>query len=199
MAQKDGYHHGDLRAALLREGHALLAERGSDAFSLNELARRVGVSTAAPYRHFPDRDHLIDAIADDGYVIFGDALIAAVAGASDEGAAVCGILLAYLDFAVEHAAYFSVMFRDRGERPNEVGAGTFMTFADAIVAAQASGHLDPSADPRALGRALWAGVHGAAVLEASGGFVKLGLDVPHEQLVEEIVGLYLRSPAVAVR
>jgi AcrR family transcriptional regulator len=192
MSRKDAYHHGDLRAALLREGHSLLAERGPDAFSLNELARRVGVSTAAPYRHFPDRDHLVDAIADDGYVIFGAALADAVAGSRDEADAVRGILLAYLNFAAEHAAYFSVMFRDRGDRPNDVGPPTFVTFADAVVAAQGAGALDPAADPRALGRALWSGVHGAATLEAAGGFAKLGLDVPREQLVDEILGPHLR-------
>ena len=197
MAGKDGYHHGDLRAELLRQGHALLVERGTDAFSLNELARRAGVSTAAPYRHFPDRDHLIDAVADEGYVIFGAALARAVERADDAGDAVRRVLLAYLDFADEHRAYFSVMFRDRGERPNVVGPPTFATFADAIVAAQASGHLDGSVDPRALGRALWAGVHGAATLEATGGFAKLGLDVLRGQLVDEILGPHLRVSAAS--
>lgn len=192
MSGKIAYHHGDLRAALVREGHDLLGERGPDGFSLSELARRAGVSTAAPYRHFADRDHLIDAIADDGYRIFGAALEEAVAGAAGEGDAVRRILVAYLHFADEHAAYFSVMFRERGDRPNEVGPPTFGTFGGALAAAQAAGQLDASAETAALGRALWAAVHGAAVLRASGGFAKLALDVPVDQLVDEILGPYLR-------
>ncbi|MDE0573503.1 TetR/AcrR family transcriptional regulator [Demequina sp. B12] len=194
MGDRSTYHHGSLRTALLKDGHDLLAETGPERFSLNALARKVGVSPAAPYRHFPDRDHLLDAIADEGYEIFGAALADAVSNATDPGDAVRGIVRAYLNFAAAHATYFSVMFRDREDRPNLVGPPSFTTFANAIAAAQHSGHLDSHADTAGLARAIWAGVHGAAVLTSTGGFAKVGLGVPQEQLVEEIVSPYLRTP-----
>lgn len=192
MAGKDAYHHGDLRSALLTEGRELLAESGPDAFSLNELARRVGVSAAAPYRHFADRHAILDAIGDQGYEEFNSALLQAVSAAADPGDAIVRIARAYLDFADEQKACFSVMFRDRGERSNAVGEASFVTFADAVIAAQSAGALDPDQDPRALARGLWSAIHGAAVLEGAGGFSKLGLAVPRDQLVAEIVGPYLR-------
>ncbi|WP_082093228.1 TetR/AcrR family transcriptional regulator [Demequina sediminicola] len=194
MSEKTAYHHGALREALLQEGHDLLAETGPEQFSLNALARRVGVSPAAPYRHFTDRNHLIDAIADAGYELFGAALGDAVRKASDPGDAVRGIVRAYLSFAATHATYFSVMFRDRQDRPNAVGPPSFTTFADAITAAQRSGHLNPHDDAAGIARAIWAGVHGAAVLTSTGGFAKVGLAAPQEQLVEELVSPHLRTP-----
>jgi AcrR family transcriptional regulator len=150
------------------------------------------VSTAAPYRHFPDKESLIDAIADEGYELFHNGLKEAISGARDEGDAIARIGVAYLAFAAGYHAYFSVMFRSRNGRPDEVGPGSFATFAAAVVAAQGSGHLDPDADPRALGRGIWSSLHGAAVLDAYGGFAKLGLDVPREQLAAELMEPYLR-------
>ncbi|WP_083966817.1 TetR/AcrR family transcriptional regulator [Demequina globuliformis] len=199
MSQRESYHHGSLREALLAEGHDLLAESGPEEFSLSALARRVGVSPAAPYRHFPDRNHLVDAIADEGYVLFGQALAAAVAQANDPGDAIARIIDNYLAFAQEHATYFSVMFRDRGARPNVVGPPSFTTFFDAVVEAQRGGYLDKKADPRSLARAIWAAVHGAAVLEAVGGFSKLSIAVSRGDLARDIAAPFLRVPGGEVR
>ncbi|WP_265520159.1 TetR/AcrR family transcriptional regulator [Oerskovia flava] len=194
MSPRARYHHGALREELLLQGRVLLAEVGPDAFSLNELARRVGVSSAAPYRHFADRDDLVDAIADEGYDLFADALTEAVTGADDAGDAVRRIGHAYLGFAAEHPAYFRLMFRGRDGRTHERGPASFETLARAIQAAQATGHLDRTAPVPVLARSIWSILHGAAVLEASGGFRKLDLDVPREQLADELLSPFLRAP-----
>lgn len=194
MSRRKQYHHGDLRAALISEGTLLLAESGPESFSLSQLARRIGVSNAAPYRHFADRDTLIDAIADEGYVVFNNALQAAVAAAPDAGQAITGIIRAYLEFATHFPTQFAVMFKDREGRPHDVGPASFATFANAVVAAQQAGYLDDTLDPRAVARPLWSAVHGAAVLEASGAFSKLDLDVPREELIADLMRPFLREP-----
>lgn len=191
METRKSYHHGNLREALIAEGLRLLAERGPQGFSLTEVARRAGVSSAAPYRHFADRESLVDAIADEGYEIFHEGLRQAISGAADNGDAILRIGQGYLDFAAYYSAQFSVMFRSREGRPDTVGPASFATFADAVVAAQSTGHLDPDADPRSLGRGIWSSLHGAAVLDAYGGFAKLGLDVAREQLARELIEPYL--------
>lgn len=197
MSRRATYHHGDLRSALLSAGRDLLAERGPDAFSLSALAHRVGVSTAAPYRHFADRNALLDALADEGYTIFHATLLEAVASATDPGDALRRIGLAYLNFADERAAVFRIMFQDRQGRPAEAGPPAFTTFYDAVVRAQESGYLPAQHSAVAMTRSIWAGLHGAAALRAAGGFAKLDIDVPPAQLVDELLAPLLLTPGLS--
>lgn len=193
MASKSRYHHGDLRAALLEQGQALLAEVGPDAFSLNELARRIGVSSAAPYRHFEDRNAILDAIADEGYGHFHAGLKQAIAESADAGDAIRRIGIAYLRFAARHPSFFKIMFRDRDGRPHDVGPASFETLVDTVAAAQGAGRLYDGMSPRVMARSIWAILHGAATLEDTGGFAKLDLSAPHEQLVDELLATFLRD------
>ncbi|MFI5846046.1 TetR/AcrR family transcriptional regulator [Catenuloplanes sp. NPDC051500] len=104
-----GYHHGDLRAALVRASLELLAETG--AFSVAQVARRLGVSTAAPYRHFPDREHLLSAVAATAAGEMAAEIAAAVATAGDDPVdrfAAAGA--AYVRYAVRTGAGFTVIF-----------------------------------------------------------------------------------------
>jgi AcrR family transcriptional regulator len=111
MPAKDGrYHHGDLRAALVDAAIVLIAERGLNGFSLAEASRRVGVTTAAPYRHFADREELLAAVAVRGVHTF-----AAMATAEADATAIperrlAGIAAAYVRFAAEHRALFDTLF-----------------------------------------------------------------------------------------
>jgi len=98
------YHHGDLRAAILRAAAEILEEQGVAALSLREAARRAGVSHNAPYRHFADRDALLAALAADGFAQLGTALESAGAG----GPRARGE--AYVHFALEHPQRFRLMF-----------------------------------------------------------------------------------------
>jgi AcrR family transcriptional regulator len=105
------YHHGDLRNALIAAALALIAEHGVEGFTLRDCARKAGVSVAAPYRHFTDRDDLLAAVAADCMVRLGDAMERAVeaAGTDDPLAVFRATGIAYVRFAVEHPAHFRVM------------------------------------------------------------------------------------------
>ncbi|MCZ7420927.1 TetR/AcrR family transcriptional regulator [Verrucosispora sp. WMMA2121] len=103
MRDTRGYHHGDLRRALLSAAVQAIEESGPAALSLRDLARRAGVSHAAPAHHFGDRAGLFTAIAVQGF----DALADALTEAGDE---LLDLGVAYVEFAVRHRAHFEVMF-----------------------------------------------------------------------------------------
>jgi AcrR family transcriptional regulator len=111
MAAKEKYHHGDLRAALLEAALAVISEIGPQGLSIREVARRAGVSHAAPYRHFADRDELILAVVEQGFELMQQTMLAEKAAAPDDPLnqfAASG--LAYVNFALAHPAYYRVMF-----------------------------------------------------------------------------------------
>lgn len=103
------YHHGSLREALLDEARQMLLERGPDAVTLRELARRTGVSHAAPQRHFPDRDALFDALAAAGFTELADVLEVA-GGVADDEAALRIYAEAHLGFASARGPLLDLMF-----------------------------------------------------------------------------------------
>jgi AcrR family transcriptional regulator len=105
-----GYHHGSLRAALIETALALIAERGPQGFSLAEASRRAGVSVSAPYRHFADRDELLAAVAAEAYGEVRRRLAAAVASAEDPAEQLARAAAAYVRFAAERRAMFSVLW-----------------------------------------------------------------------------------------
>ena len=115
--ERQGYHHGNLKEALVAAARKLIAERGPAGFALSEAARLAGVSAAAPYRHFKDRDALIAEVAERGFAEFGRRLGAAWTGAEAEpkiGFARMGE--AYLAFAREEPGYYGAMFTGGGGR-----------------------------------------------------------------------------------
>lgn len=161
------YHHGDLRAACLRAAMELLEESGSEALSLRAVARRAGVSRAAPYRHYVDREALISAVASVGYRELAEHLVAAHPSpvTPDDLAAVA---VAYVQFALRRSALFRVMFAEPCDRDN----------AERVAATEAiSSYVEtiavrcfPDTDPEAQANAIWALVHGLAMLHLDGKF-----------------------------
>jgi len=110
-AAKEKYHHGDLRAALLEAALALISEIGPQGLTIREVARRAGVSHAAPYRHFADRDQLILAVVEQGFEKLQQTMQAEKDAAPPDPLnqfAASG--LAYINFALQHPAYYRVMF-----------------------------------------------------------------------------------------
>jgi len=110
MSEKK-YHHGDLRATALKTGMALLKTRAADELGLRELAREVGVSATALYRHFPDKNALLTALAYQAAEALGEFQKNAgeMAGGGRQGFAAMGI--AYVQFAIDNPALFRLMFR----------------------------------------------------------------------------------------
>ena len=107
--EKRSYHHGDLRAALIDTGMALIEQRDAEQLSLREVARLVGVSAPAVYRHFPDKAALIEALALEGLNRLGAAQMAAAARETSPVDAFNAIGRAYVRFAIAHPALFRMM------------------------------------------------------------------------------------------
>ncbi|MCX7309473.1 MAG: TetR/AcrR family transcriptional regulator, partial [Afipia sp.] len=109
--REGGYHHGNLKEALVQAALDLIAEKGPGGFTFAEAARSAGVSPAAPYRHFRDRDELLSSVAQQGYEQFEAVLTAAWDdGRPDTPSAFQRVGKAYLAFAREHPAHYSAMF-----------------------------------------------------------------------------------------
>jgi AcrR family transcriptional regulator len=159
MSSKDTYHHGDLKATILGEAAALVAERGAAALSLRELARAAGVSHAAPAHHFTDRRGLFTALATEGFRMLADALAGARPDFLDAA-------LAYVRFAIDHPGHYAVMFDKSLYDAADQGLVVAETAAGAELAAGVRTLDDPRAndDPQAAALAAWSLVHGFSLL-----------------------------------
>ena len=166
------YHHGDLRAVLLHAAEAELAERGIEAFSLRSVAKRAGVSHAAPAHHFGDTGGLLTALAAQGYQQFLAAQAAreAVAAANPQAQLVASGL-GYVDFALERPALFRLLFGS--SRPNygnaELGRVAEAAYLHLVHLVQAAGGRT-TADEALV----WATAHGLADLLAAGRLKSVG-------------------------
>jgi AcrR family transcriptional regulator len=164
------YHHGDLRAALIAEGLRLLGERDAEALSLREVARNVGVSATAVYRHFPDKEALTKALAQEGLARLAAAQHAAAdaAGGGEEGFTATG--RAYVRFALANPALFRLIFTTPRLSPWSTPAGE-ESEAMAFLRANAAASVGRDGGSReATVRAVnaWALVHGLAMLMLDG-------------------------------
>ena len=188
------YHHGDLRAACLRAARELL-EEGGGGLSLRAVARRAGVSPAAPYRHFADREALISTVAAEGYRELAECL-AGAHPAPVTPADLADVAVAYVRFAVDHPALFRAMFSEPCDPGNDERAAATAAvsayldglvrraFPDAGAVPDVGAVPDAGAVPDvgavsdvgsgrdfgALSTAVWALVHGLAVLHLDGKF-----------------------------
>lgn len=200
-----GYHHGNLKEALVRAALELIAEKGPAGFTFADAARWAGVSPAAPYRHFRDRDELIADVARRGFELFG----AALAKAWDEGRpelmkAFDRLGRAYLDFARLQPAYYSAMF-EAGvslDTDPQLRAASEASFAVLRGAAEKIVALMPAQGrPPALMVALhvWSMTHGIASLFGRGDAARRALPMPPEELLEAAMLIYLRGLGLAGR
>ncbi|MCA9714716.1 MAG: TetR/AcrR family transcriptional regulator [Myxococcales bacterium] len=174
---KRSYHHGDLRAAILAGAVEVIAERGLHGLSLRECARRAGVSHAAPYRHFADKDALLRAIARQGFEWLSEAGRRAMEGVTRPRDRLDGYGAAYVRFAVEHPVHHRVMFAselpndpaaregagDEGAGDEEDDAGAFTLLVET-----AAELVAPGVDPTPTAVASWSLVHGLAMLILDG-------------------------------
>ncbi len=176
MPARPTYHHGDLRRQLVTAAVELVAERGVDGFSMRELARRAGVSHAAPYHHFPTRAALVRAVVADSYGVLANALRHATTTSDDPLVAIRAMGVAYVDFALTHPSRYRLMFRaelagsvdDPDLSAEEVGADAFAVLIGAFELAHERGLLADGTTAASAAIAAWASVHGVASLILEG-------------------------------
>ncbi|MEU6817244.1 TetR/AcrR family transcriptional regulator [Streptomyces sp. NPDC046860] len=157
-AERRSYHHGDLRRAVLSAALDVIAADGAGALSLRDLARRAGVSHAAPAHHFKDRAGLLTAIAAEGFGQLAQALREA-SGLREAG-------VRYVRFAREHPAHFQVMFGPEPLRAEDLELTTARALAKDALDRAVSG-VDPGdrgPDAQLAGMAAWSLAHGFATL-----------------------------------
>jgi AcrR family transcriptional regulator len=195
-----GYHHGNLKEALLQAALDLIATKGAAGFTFADAARIAGVSPAAPYRHFRDREELLSSIAQRGFEQFESALSEAWDdGRPDTVSAFERVGKAYLAFAREKPAFYSAMFESGLAADVSAGlhAAAERAFAVIRAAAERLAALAPPGSPRppALMMALhiWSMSHGVASLFARGDAARRKLPMSAEELLEAEVLIYLRG------
>jgi len=187
------YHHGALREALLEQAERTVRDRGADALSLRELAREVGVSHGAPRRHFPDRQALLDAVAEAGFDRLGAELRAAADGAGEEfEPRLRATAAAYVRFATRDPALLDLMFagkhRETSGALHEAAENAFAVMLELIAQGQAEGALEPG-EPERVGLVLFSTIQGIASL------VSAGIVQPDqlEALVVDAIAHFLRG------
>jgi AcrR family transcriptional regulator len=194
-----GYHHGNLKEALVRAALELIAEKGPAGFTFADAARFAGVSPAAPYRHYRDRDALLADVARRGFDEFASALSKAWDdGRPDVLAAFDRVGKAYLDFAKREPAYYSAMFEagvpvDADPQLREAGDRAFGVLREAAerLVALMPAHGRPPALMVALH--IWSMTHGIASLFGRGDAARRALPMPPEELLEAASLIYLRG------
>jgi AcrR family transcriptional regulator len=197
MTTSKPYHHGDLRRQLVAVGEEVLAERGIAALSLREVARRLGVSHNAPFKHFASREALLAAMAEQGFEDLAERLAGAMVG--DPHEAMTGRALAYVTFALERPAVFRLMFGgqvDAAQHPAlaERAEASLRGITRHIAGAYGEAALDEAT------LSAWAFVHGLANLLLDGQISEgLRKGRSNEELAKAVIaamatGLGHRSP-----
>lgn len=203
--QRRRYHHGNLREALIEAALNLIREKGPAGFTFAEAARAAGVSPAAPYRHFRDRDALIADVAKRGFEAFTQALLAAWnEGRPNPREAFNRLGAAYLAFASREPAYFSAMFesglsladypevRAEGDR----AFGVLRDGCEALIGTLPKERRPP---PLMMALHIWSLSHGIAALFARGDNARRPIPMQAEELLEAAVLIYLDGLGVGGR
>lgn len=198
-ASASTYHHGNLREALIAQALALAAEAGLEAVSIREVARRAGVSPAAPFRHFPDKVALMTAVAEEAMARFRAEIAAALARevSTDPIRRIRAIGTAFLDWARRNPTHFEII---SSRRAIDFAGSASLGADNAEIQAQMVGLLEEAArrgllrvdDPQLIqitGRAL---VYGLARMLIDGQFPSWGVaEVEAERMMERSLDLFL--------
>jgi AcrR family transcriptional regulator len=201
--ERRGYHHGNLREALVDAALSLIAEKGPAGFTIAEAARLAGVSPGAPYRHFRDADALLAEVALRGFERFAAALAAAWnGGRPGPVSALESVGRAYLAFARDEPAYYAAMFETRiafDSHPGLLAAGDrafsiLREGADQLTASLPAGRRPPSL---MVALHVWALSHGIASLFVRADPSRRKLPMSPEDLLEAGVLIYLQSLGLA--
>ena len=181
MNRTVGQHHGDLRHALIAAALDLVGESDAHGVTLRAVTRRAGVSAAAPYHHFPDKDALLAAVARDGFDTLAQAQLEVLGGAGSAPDRLERLVTEYVLFALRHRTHYGLMFRTlptdvggaEGDDLRAAALSAFGHLADAVSAAAPELSAD-EANQRAL--LAWAFAHGAVDVGRWGAALRPGLD-----------------------
>ncbi|RMF40325.1 MAG: TetR/AcrR family transcriptional regulator [Alphaproteobacteria bacterium] len=195
--RRRGYHHGNLRQALVEATLEMIRERGPLGFTLAEAAREAGVSAAAPYRHFSGREELISEVARQGFELFAERLEKAWESAGTPLKAFEAVGRAYLDFARTNPGHYIAMFESGVSVAGNAGLNDAAARAMGVLTRAAEAlfaHLPPDRRPPAtmVSHHIWALSHGVVELFARGA---PGRRAPFsaEDLLESGTAIYLRG------
>ena len=197
-----GYHHGNLKEALIEAARRFIAERGLGGFTLVDAARLAGVTPAALYRHFSGRDALVGEVASRGFTLLAERLGRAVRGGGTALERFTRMGEAYLAFAEEEPGFYAAMFSPRGGEDQGFGiwgpppgadstprpSGAFALLVEALTRTFPEGF--GGIDPRFIALEVWALSHGIATLDAAGQLPKgPGLPDKYELLRAGVLAL----------
>jgi AcrR family transcriptional regulator len=196
VKRKSGYHHGNLRDALVGAARQLLSERGVDGFSLSDACRQAGVSTAAPYKHFRDKNEILEEITVQGFNDLGARLVAAVDQAGP--GTIPGMVAmghAYVSFAIDETAVFRLMFGQHPalkqiEHVSSTGRGCFGQVIEQVELYCLRNGV--CGDPRAIALELWTFVHGAASLLIDEDYQKVAPGIDVQAMITSVTPRLLR-------
>jgi AcrR family transcriptional regulator len=170
---KRAYHHGNLHRDLIAAAVEIIAKQGAHGLTLQTLAKRLGVTQTAPYRHFASKEALLAAVAAEGFAALLEDVHAEMAAVgADVVARYTAVGSAYVRFALAHPAHFQVMYGDRPSEFNhgvvaEAGRAAFKVFVDTIEACQRAGRASQG-DPTWIAVQGWSQVHGLVLLHLRG-------------------------------
>jgi len=202
--EREGYHHGDLRRALLAAAGRLLEDGGAGALSLREAARLSGVSRTAPYRHFPDKEALLAALAAEGYRWLIDSGRRSAAQARDADDRLRRMAWNYVGFARDHPARFQLMFgdviQDKSRYPElqETARASYRALQEVVAARLARPDLE-GCDVNLGAIGSWVVVHGIANLLIDHKLQGLEDERAQRQLVDALMQVFITGLTTLVR
>ena len=201
-----GYHHGNLREALIQAAQDLIGAKGPAGFTIAEAARLAGVSPAAPYRHFRDAESLLAEVATRGFDAFHDRLAAALAAApADPARAAETVGRAYLAFARDEPAFYAAMFEARIARepfPDLQAAGdrafAVLHARGSHLAARRARIIQPRPPALMIALHIWSTAHGIAALFGRADPSRRPLPMSTEDLLEAALLIYLQGLGITM-
>ena len=196
---KQHYHHGDLKRALLECALLVIAEQGTSKLTLREIARRAGVSHAAPYRHFANKSELLGAVAAHAFRTLKEFLEAKLEDRTDKLEQFETLCLGYVQFAAQFPDHFQLMFESELPQKSdhlelrEASRASYQILVDVVSECQALGLLR-SGEAEELALTAWSMSHGLAVL-----FVDKQLVIRTPQELDDIVRMSARNLFIGLR